>query len=219
MKKIQNDLVPPKQIVSGLSERVNWAILRAMSPDAEQRPMSCREFIEDLTGHSTRRVSMGQPPSQQDIWYLIYKDEAGTTHTVKGNTPAIRRSFRDGLLGDAGNIRASRAKTGPFAFLRDHPEFRDLLVTAAALPVADGEESSDELTAQTQPMPREPRPSSSKSPTVRSPAGAALAPHIALEKEAPGRGGLGWVSWVLLLLLMVVSAVAAFWFLPEQWWQ
>src|SRR5262245_57003671 len=56
MKQIQNDLVPPKQLVPDLSDRVNWAILRAMSADAEQRPTSCREFIEDVTGKSTRKL-------------------------------------------------------------------------------------------------------------------------------------------------------------------
>src|SRR4051794_7992967 len=80
MKKIQNDLVPPKQLVPALSDRVSWAVLRAMSPAPEQRPPSCREFVEDLTWHSTRRLpgtaGGGMAPSQ-DLWYLIYKDEQG----------------------------------------------------------------------------------------------------------------------------------------------
>src|SRR5439155_1239783 len=56
MKKINNELTPPSQIVPDLSERINWAILRAMSADPEKRPDSCREFVEDLTGYSTRKV-------------------------------------------------------------------------------------------------------------------------------------------------------------------
>ncbi|MGH7221948.1 MAG: serine/threonine protein kinase, partial [Gemmataceae bacterium] len=73
MKKIQNELVPPRQIVPALSERAEWAIRRAMSADPEKRPTSCREFIEDLTGHSTRRLpSVDSSTPQQELWYLVY---------------------------------------------------------------------------------------------------------------------------------------------------
>src|SRR5205807_445585 len=113
MKKIQNDLTPPRDLVPTLSDRVNWAILRAMSADREQRPRSCREFVEDLTGHSTKTVpTTASTLSAQDVWYLVYKDDEGGTHTVKGNTAAIRRSLKDGHLGDANNVRASRSKSG-----------------------------------------------------------------------------------------------------------
>src|SRR5207237_5597867 len=57
MKKIQNDLTPPRRLVPSLSERIDWAIMRAMSADPDKRPTTCREFIEDLTGHSTKRVA------------------------------------------------------------------------------------------------------------------------------------------------------------------
>ena len=58
MKKINNDLPAPRQLVPELSERVDWAIRRAMNPDPNQRPASCWEFVEDLTGHSTQRLSI-----------------------------------------------------------------------------------------------------------------------------------------------------------------
>ena len=56
MKKIQNDLTPPRKLVPELSERLDWAIRRAMAVQPDHRPTTCREFVEDLTGHSTRRV-------------------------------------------------------------------------------------------------------------------------------------------------------------------
>src|SRR5262249_54508944 len=125
-----------RQLVPGLTERTDWAIRRAMSPNKEQRPKSCREFVEDLTGHSTKRVAAPQSPApDQDLWFLVYKDDQGAMHTVKGSTSAIRRSLKDGLLGDASNIRASRTKTGPFEQLRGYPEFRDMLVTPTSAPV------------------------------------------------------------------------------------
>src|SRR5262249_33278065 len=161
-------------------ERVNWAILRAMSADAEQRPRSCREFIEDLTGHSTRRTATVSTASAtvQDLWYLVYRDEVGAQHTVKGTTAAIRRSFRDGLLGDAENLLASRTKAGPFLALRQFPEFRDMLVNAAPMPVAPVSPSRATEAAATRP--------GYKEATVTPPSGAALkapsttqVPHIA----------------------------------------
>src|SRR6185437_14590881 len=93
------------------------------------------EFVEDLTGRSTRRLpSVDSDAPQQELWYLVYKDETGETHTVKGTVAAIRRSLRDGHLGDASNMRAARTKSGPFEALRSYPEFRDLVIEAAPLP-------------------------------------------------------------------------------------
>src|SRR5205823_14374559 len=87
MKKINNELLPPRQVVPALSERIDWAILRAMSADPEKRPDSCREFVEDLTGHSTRKIEItaNDDGAAQELWYLQYKDETGETHLVKGN--------------------------------------------------------------------------------------------------------------------------------------
>src|SRR5262245_48144122 len=125
MKKINNELVPPRQLVPDLPERTEWAILRSMNPNENLRPSSCREFVEDLTGHSTRRLPTTDSSAPiTELWYLVYKDDEGTTHTVKGTTSAIRRSLREGLLGDASNVRAARSKQGPFEALRNFPEFR-----------------------------------------------------------------------------------------------
>src|SRR5262249_41228848 len=43
MKKINNELVRPREIVPDIPERCEWAILRAMTPDKDARPASCRE--------------------------------------------------------------------------------------------------------------------------------------------------------------------------------
>jgi serine/threonine protein kinase len=215
MKKIQNDLIPPRDIVPSLTERVNWAILRAMSADRDMRPKSCREFIEDLTGHSTRRVqALGTSTSAQDLWYLIYKDEEGTTHTVKGTTAAIRRSLRDGLLGDASNIRASRLKGGPFEPLRGYPEFRDLLVTAAPLQVPAAVAPSPRLlesNTSTRPVKDATTPSSRVTE-------AAEPVHIALKHDEPEPVPSPWMTWVLLAVVAFLSAAAAFWLIPAKWW-
>ena len=46
-----------------------------------------------------------------EFWYLVYKDETGQAHTVKGSTSAIRRSLKDGLLGDADFFEGLEANT------------------------------------------------------------------------------------------------------------
>src|SRR5207302_7249708 len=120
MKKIENDLAPPRRVVPALSERIDWAIRRAMSADPETRPASCREFVEDLTGRSTRKIAAVQQAAtgQKNVWYLVYHDDAGKTHTVKGTVGAIRRSLKEGVLGEASNVRACQTKKGKFEPLR-----------------------------------------------------------------------------------------------------
>jgi serine/threonine protein kinase len=237
MKKMHNELTPPRKLVPSLSERIDWAIRRAMSADPDARPASCREFVEDLTGKSTRRVPASGDSgasSQQELWYLVYKDELGTTHTVKGSATAIRRSLKEGLLGDASNIRASRVKTGPFENLRSYPEFRDLVVTPAPLSVpkaATPVSPTHDIPTVSPPMPedgfatrRGPAPSSDRVaaavPARKVAAGDEddlMMPHIDLEGpvESGGTGG-EWLKWVALILIAVLTAVVAFFLLPPM---
>src|SRR5262249_24374485 len=72
MKKMRNELPAPREVVPELSDRVDWAIRRAMSPDADKRPTSCREFVEDLYGKSVRPAgaSTSAPAADSDLWYL-----------------------------------------------------------------------------------------------------------------------------------------------------
>lgn len=136
MKKVQNDYPPPRELNPHLSERLDWAIRRAMSADPMQRPTTCREFVEDISGRSTKRVgSSSSAMGQSDLWYIVYTDELGTTHTVKGAMQSIRRCFKEGRLGDANDIRVSRFPGGPFELLKTHPEFRDLVIVPVAVPL------------------------------------------------------------------------------------
>ena len=143
MKKIRNEFVPPREIRPDLSERIDWAIRRAMSGDASQRPNTCKEFIEDLTGVSIKppppAPAPGAAPSAQtaEVWYLVYRDEEGDTHTVKGTLDGVRKALKDGLLGDATNVRGSKSKQGEFRALRELPEFRDMVISpGAAMPAS-----------------------------------------------------------------------------------
>ncbi|MBI1913518.1 MAG: serine/threonine protein kinase [Planctomycetes bacterium] len=214
MKKINNDLTPPRKIVPDLPERTEWAILRAMSPDRDNRPLSCREFVEDLTGHSTRRVPTTDSSAPiSELWYLVYRDDEGVTHTVKGTRSAIRRSLKEGLLGDASNVRAARSKTGPFDPLRGFPEFRDLVVGSPALtpPEPPGPTVPAPALGPAQPpsLPGWPiAPSAVMPPQVRG-------PLIDLGATPEGETSPEWMKWLLLVLVAAASAAAALAFLPR----
>jgi serine/threonine protein kinase len=213
MKKIENDLAPPRQLVPTLSERMDWAIQRAMSADPETRPASCREFVEDLTGRSTRKVgsTLSTGAGQQDTWYLVYKDEEGTTHTVKGTIAGIRRSLKEGLLGDASNVRASRTKSGEFQSLRSFPEFRDLVIAPAPLGVAAGRGSAvaPAKAGTAKGTPEE--PTVLATPALSRPA----APHILMSgAQSPATRRLLWLQWFLWLLVAVATAAAGYFLFP-----
>jgi serine/threonine protein kinase len=221
MKKIQNDLTPPRMLVPTLSERIEWAIMRAMSADAERRPLSCREFVEDLTGHSTRRMpSTTGGAAASEMWYLVYKDENGTPHSVKGSTAAIRRSLRDGLLGDAENVRASRAKSGPFEALKEFPEFRDMLVTAAPLAVPPSARSVQPLNKTPPRVPAE-TPTAQRPDTVTPETEGTeerAAPMIELPTAEPPPQQLpyGWLIWLCFIGLALTSAALAWYLIPVK---
>jgi serine/threonine protein kinase len=205
MKKIQNEVTPPRQLTPSLSERVDWAILRAMSADPDKRPASCREFIEDLTGKSTRRPPADAVVPQQELWYLVYKVELGAAHTVKGTVSAIRRSLKDGLLGDASNVRASRIKAGPFEALRGYPEFRDLVVAAAPLSVPQSSaprqaSPNDEATVPAQPhFYQEPLPAVTPKPAAHP-------------EDAPRSIGMEILKWLCFIALFILTATIAYLF-------
>jgi serine/threonine protein kinase len=204
MRKINNDLPRPRDLVPELSERVDWAIRRAMSPDREKRPLTCREFVEDLTGHSTRKLMPVEAGTVQDYWYLVYTDEEAVLHTVKGTLGGIRRSLKEGRLGDASNVRASRSKSGPFEPLRNHPEFRDLVIAPAPLALPQVKKSSTQNT-----LPEPVAATASERPVTQVP----LGPMIPL----PTRKQSDWVKWVLLLLIAAAAGVIGFFLLPLLW--
>src|SRR5262249_40818270 len=135
MRKLRNELPAPRSMVATISERVDWAIRRSMSADPSHRPASCREFVEDLTGQSTRMDAEEAPlADDNDVWYLVYVDQEGAVRTNSGTTEILRRSLQDGKLGNTATVRGSRSKIGPFELLNAFAEFRDLVVQPAPGP-------------------------------------------------------------------------------------
>ncbi len=214
MKKINNDLIPPTKMAPELTERTDWAIRRAMSPTADLRPSSCREFVEDLTGHSTRKLITPSEAAagSQDVWYLVYKDETGAQHTVKGSTEGIRRSLKERLLGDTSNVRACRAKTGPFEPLKIYPEFRDLVVQPAAITPTGGGVTPTNLPAPPLSRPGTGTPSSwgvgKTAPNDMAGPVSGIMPHIRIKTTQPG---LSWAFvWVMVGMTLVTTVGMAY---------
>jgi serine/threonine protein kinase len=196
MKKMNNELIPPRKLNPDLSERLDAVILRAMNADPEQRPASCREFVDELTGQSTRQAaSPASGSTAHDLWYLLYKDEEGAPHMVKGTVSAIRRSLKENLLGDATNIRAGKTKAGAFEPLRSYREFRDLAGSpAAAAETAARSNNSSADVGGKKGRAKKPGQSTKQPATI---------PHIPLEPKETKR-----VDWVKLALLGVLLAAA-----------
>jgi eukaryotic-like serine/threonine-protein kinase len=244
LRKQRNELPAPRDVNPAISERVSWAVMRAMSGDPAARPASCKEFVEDLTGASLRPASAVPEKPPADLWYLVYRDDVGETHTVKGTTDGIRRALKEGLLGDASNVRASRSKQGQFLVLTDYPEFRDLVIRPAPMPGPPGGTPSGQMMRQT-PVPRSPTPTGSSRPDpeavdyapprtvsqVSTPydptqdyrvAGeSTIRPHLSFKGNAeaaaaePSKTRVDWLLWAGVLVVALATTAAAVLFLPR----
>jgi serine/threonine protein kinase len=194
MKKVNNDLSAPRKLVASVSERTNWAIRRAMDPNPEKRPRSCKEFVEDLTGSKPIPAQTAEPATKEPWWYLQYIDEEGKPHLVKGRMSGIRRSVKEGRLGDVTKVLVCRTKTGAYGPLRSYPEFRDLVGS-----------SRHEMSNTPHNVPSSPTDSGLGGSGELSSSGESRPiqmPHIPLE-TAPSHT----VEWVTMTLL-VLGAVA-----------
>jgi serine/threonine protein kinase len=243
-RKVENKLPAPRELVPALSERVDWAIRRAMRGEPTQRPASCAEFIEDLTGHSTKPI-IAAAPTGQEVWYLRFKDDNGVSHTAQESLMSVRRALKQGLLGDANDLRASRNQNGPFESLRRLPEFRDLLFPAEApdtltdpprtdpikkapgdrIPPAGGSDRRPTSTTTRRPprpspdetkrLPRPNLPTTPAQPATGSVLPAAPPPAAPHVILDSPRSSFDWGRALILLVLASVTGIAGYLLLPQ----
>jgi len=242
LRKQRNELPTPRELNPAVSERVSWAVMRAMSGDPAQRPTSCKEFVEDLTGTSLRPAAPTADKPPADLWYLVYRDEEGEQHTVKGTTDGIRKALKEGLLGDASNVRASRSKTGQFTALTSYPEFRDLVIKLAPMPASPSGTPAGQMMRQTAPVSHTPTPVAPPRPDPEAvdfaqpvarpvsnaydptedyrPAGeSTIRPHLSFkgkaEAAAPEKRGVDWMLWLGVLVVALATTAAAVFVVPR----
>jgi len=188
-----------------------------MNAKPELRPATCREFFEDISGKSTRPLT--QQATSQDLWYMVYKDEEGNKHTVKGTTDNIRKAYTDGLLGDAANIIAARTKAGPFQPLRGINEFRDLVSeTGPAAPTDSASRSrtpvSEDMTVAYGTAAANPNWAAVTPDRFPTPvSGGARDSKIPLPPQP--QTSLGWKFWVALVIISAIAGTLAALFLPR----
>jgi eukaryotic-like serine/threonine-protein kinase len=225
MKKLNNDLAPPRDLVPILSDRIDWAIRRAMSSDPQQRPASCQEFIEDLTGKGTRKLTDGPEDESIEVWYLYYKDEHGVVHTSRGTLNGVRQSLRDWCLGSITDVRVAREPSGPFEPLRDFAEFRDLVVEPTPMgstsgsakpmltntPVADHNTSPD-LRHLTPPPPS--KPTSPPLPPIKVIKQPSSKPTLESLVDRRRSDPYDSFKWFLVLVVALFTGMAGFFLLP-----
>jgi serine/threonine protein kinase len=231
MRKLKNELPAPRNIVPTLSERVDWAIRRALSADPKHRPSTCREFVEDLTGQSTRLGDdIDDEARTDDVWYVVYTAGDDTVRTMQGSTQEVRAALREEKLGKSDMVRASRSKTGPFDPLLLFLEFRDLVVKPGEGPPLSEASSANlaKLGRLIQAAQETPHPPSSKSgrgggaAPARDgavPAAPADAPHYRLpdssaRASSSDRAPEGLKLAVMFLLGIIASFLAFKYLLP-----
>ena len=243
LRKSKGELPTPRQLNPDLSERLDWAVRRAMGADAATRPASCREFMEDLLGGNWRgsggsggsflqtganvTTTPIPPPPADDLWYLVYRDSAGQPRTVKGTTDSVRKNLTAKTLGDPKHIHVSRAKTGPFGPLRGAPEFRDLVLPIGG-PMKPGKAIPYPEADTVLPTPG-PVADSTIDPAatvvfdpreLAAAASAAVPPESeTVRLELPADEPVDdprreWVPWAVLAALLVAGCVAA----AAVWW-
>lgn len=215
MKKVKNDIVPASELAPNLSQRAEWAIRRAMNPDPSQRPGSCREFIEDLTGQSEPSPTASAEDltvTVASLWHVLYRDPEGVIHTTRETTDGVRSALKEGSLGAVAELRLGRRPQGPFEPARNFPEFRDLAL-AAQDEASDGRNRTATETAEMAALQSsDALPACPAQVVTAAPAG----PHIDL---GVGRSSYDWLAWTTLLALGVTAALIGYVVLPGLRWR
>src|SRR5262249_55355460 len=140
----------------------------------------------------------------EPVWHLVYADHTGITQTARGSAETLRRSLRDGLLGDVRNAQAGRQEADPFRPLREYPEFRDLVIEPAPLPVPD---SGPKDRVGAGPL--------SSAEAVSGPAITRRFPNPPAGAAEPADGDEEALDWTACLLL---AALVIGGFLSGLWW-
>src|SRR5439155_18029576 len=134
----------------------------------------------------------------------------------------ISGSLKEGLLGDAGNVRVSRIKAGPYEALRNHPEFRDLVIEPAPMLGVPGKRpqtpSASAFNQDTLPhigpaSPEPPKATALTPPTIPTAKAipSAMLPVIQLDRAATSSE---WRKWLFIVVVAIAAGVGGYFLVP-----
>jgi serine/threonine protein kinase len=200
-KMIKNDLIRPRQLVPGLSERVDGAIRKALSADPQLRPASCREFLDELIGKEIAAPPTS-PEADLDLWYVDYQDEQGKKYSAVGTTQHLRRSLEGGLLGDPTKVRVGRTRSGVVKIPMAIADFSDLATRTPvpARPLNPSSIASDCLAASRATLAK---------PTAPVQGGLVSCPLEPLALRSPATFSLDWLRWSAVVALALAAGLLA----------
>ena len=222
LRKLRNDLPTPRDVNRAISERTDWAIRRAMSANADNRPASCREFAEDLLGKSTRPGSKGdfgdEKPEPGDEWHVVYMDGEGMLRTAKGDTHAVRQALKSGQYGNVQKARLSRSPSGPFTTLHGMIDFRDLVVEPTPGPPLSetsmtklsqlGERAAEAPKPRKRFIPPEPPPAP-RDPEPPAEPESQFFVRVPAQTDKQSESAFSWLPTVLLVMVAMLGSMAA----------
>src|SRR5262249_18501193 len=96
-----------------LSEHVDRLIRKALDADPELRPPSCRAFLYELLGAENAVPEGNAGETDLDLFYVDYENAQGNAAVAVGTSQNLRRTLRQGLLGDPAKIYVGRYRAGP----------------------------------------------------------------------------------------------------------
>jgi serine/threonine protein kinase len=111
-KKMNHELVPPRQLAPDLSPEVESAIMRAVDANPRARQASCREFIAEVCGCATqglRQPAVARPARQERRATVRYPASRGSTcQPLRGDKKHSWRASLQDVSADGIGLIVSR---------------------------------------------------------------------------------------------------------------
>ena len=104
-----------------MSERVDRVLRKSLNPDPQQRPASCRAFVDELLGQEPCSAA-----PDVDVWFVTYEDARGKPVLGVGNARRVQRLLRERPPGNPHAARAGRTWDDQKRLLSSIPEFQGL---------------------------------------------------------------------------------------------
>jgi len=203
MKMVKNDLIPPRKLLPRLSKHLERVICKSLNADPQVRPATCAGFLQEILGQDPASVETGRGEKDLDLWYVDYEDAQDKPQVAVGTTESLRRSLRQGLLGNPKKIQVGRYRAGPAMTPLYRSELKHLLVGPG-----EGSDAAANLSAANTTR----CASGSGAPWLASPGEARM---VSCARDGGGQQSAGTLldrlAWPLVIALALVGGVLLGW--------